>query len=320
MKSKAVGLAITSCVMVGMAAQFFADTPPTATQPNQAITPASHGLFAASFSGTKPDGQFRLIGDRLQLDSRLLEFFDYYLTALGERSLPDIRKQIEIELDHNLPALAATEAKQLLERYINYRAALTDIDKYRNAGSDVIDALRQRLTAVRNARSRHFSPEQVKALFGSQQLDEEQALARLEIQQDPNLTPDQKASRLLQLDAQLTHEQRREREAPVQHALLEQEVLTARKNGASDAQIYQLRTHKLGAEAAERLSVVDKEELQWRTRIDSYLAERNILQTNAQLPSADRDQAISRLRNERFSEQEQLRLSAFEEAGANAIH
>lgn len=315
MKRVITVVGIAAGVMVGVAAFFYVDGSTAPVTPGQAVAPVAHDLFAASFFGTKPDGQFSLVGDHLQLNGRLLEFFDYYLAALGERSLPEIRKQIEIELDHNLPPLAAAEAKKILDQYLAYRAALVDIDQNRNAGTNVIDSLRQRLAAARDARSRHFSPQQIQALFGSQQLDEEQALARLEIQQDATLTAEQKASRLAQLDTQLTPEQRRQREAPLQHALLEQEVLNARKNGASESQIYQLRAQKIGAEAAERLSTVDKEEAQWRSRIDTYLAEKNTLQNNAQLAPADREQAIQRLRAERFSEQEQLRLSAYEEPG-----
>lgn len=315
MKRFAIGVVLAGGVIIAAVSMFYVDNPPSSAAPGQAVAPIAHDQFAASFSGTKPDGQFNLVGDHLQLDGRLLEFFDYYLAALGERSLPEIRKQIEIELDHNLPPLAATEAKKILGQYLGYRAALVDIDQNRRSGTNVIDALRQRLAAARDARSRHFSPQQIQALFGSQQLDEEQALARLEIQQDPTLTPEQKAGRLAQLDMQLTPEQRQQRDAPLQHALLEQEVLNARKNGASEAQIYQLRTQKIGAEAAERLSTVDKEEAQWRSRIDTYLAEKNTLQKNTQLTPTDREQAIQRLRAERFSEQEQLRLSAFEEPG-----
>lgn len=109
--------------------------------PSEAVAPVAHDLFAASFSGAKPDGQFSLAGDHLQLDGRLLEFFDYYLAALGERNLPEIRRQIE--LDNNLPSLAAAKAKKILGQYLAYRAALADIDQNRSAGTNVIDALRQ---------------------------------------------------------------------------------------------------------------------------------------------------------------------------------
>ena len=273
----------------------------------------SKGEFATSFSGTQVDGQFNLNGEHLQVDSRILEFFDYYLAAQGERSLADIRKQIEIELDHSLPRTAATEAKQLLQQYINYRGALVTLDKEQRQNVDLVASLRIRLHLVRATRERFFSPEHCKALFGAQQLDEEQALARLEVQQDSNLTPEQKTTRLAQLDAQLTPEQRQQRQAPIQHALLEQEVQAARKNGAGDSQIYQIRTQKLGAEAAERLATVDKDELQWRNRIDSYLSERRALLNDVNLPENKREAEIQRLRSQRFSDAEQLRLGAYEE-------
>jgi len=281
------------------------------------LTPAggavSKGEFAASFSGTQADGQFRLVGEHLQIDGRILEFFDYYLGAQGERTLADIRKQIEIELDHSLPGIAASEAKQLLQQYINYRRALVTLDKEQRQNTDLVASLRTRLQLVRATRERFFSPDQCRALFGAQQLDEEQALARLEVQQDAGLSPEQKTARLAQLDAQLPPEQRQLRQAPIQHALLEQEVQAARRNGAGESQIYQIRAQKLGSEAAERLASVDKEEEQWRSRIDSYLAERKTLLNDANLPASQREAEIQRLRSQRFNNTEQLRLAAYEE-------
>lgn len=273
----------------------------------------SNGEFATSFSGTQADGQFHLLGEHLQIDGRILEFFDYYLAAQGERSLADIRKQIDIELDHSLPAPAAAEARQLLQQYINYRAALVTLDNQQRQNADIVGSLRQRLQLVRAMRERYFSAEQCKALFGIQQLDEEQALARLEVQQDASLNAEQKAARLAQLETLLTPEQRQLRQAPIQHALLEKEVQAARKNGAGDSQVYQIRAQKLGAEAAERLATVDKEEQQWRDRINSYLAERKTLLGNPDLPLSQRETAMQRLRGQRFSETEQLRLGAYEE-------
>ena len=278
----------------------------------------SKGEFAASFSGTQADGQFRLVGEHLQIDGRILEFFDYYLGAQGERTLADIRKQIEIELDHSLPGIAASEAKQLLQQYINYRRALVTLDKEQRQNTDLVASLRTRLQLVRATRERFFSPDQRKALFGAQQLDEEQALARLEVQQDASLTSEQKTVRLAQLDARLTPEQRQLRQAPIQHALLEQEVQAARKNGAGESQIYQIRAQKLGAEAAERLASVDKEEEQWRSRIDRYLAERKTLLNDANLPTSQREAEIQRLRSQRFNTTEQLRLGAYEDGESSS--
>lgn len=283
--------------------------PPSVIQASSAV---KQGTFAASFNGTRPDGAFRLQGDQLVVDSRLLDFFDYYLAALGERSLEDIRRQIENELDHSLPPAAAAQAKKMLNQYIAYRAALVAVDKDQRANGDMLQALKQRLHAVRRIREQFFLPDQVKALFGNQQLDEEQALARLEIQQDANLSAEEKSNRLAQLDATLTPEQRSMRQQPVQHALVEQEVQAARKNGAGDSEIHQLRTQKLGAEAADRLAAVDKDEAQWGARMDAYLAARKALVANANLSANEREAAVQRLRSQYFSDAEQLRLGAYE--------
>lgn len=283
-------------------------------------TTGTPGMFAASFSGTRPDGRFKLNGDKLVLDAGLFEFFDYYLSAQGEKTLEEIRQQIEAELTATLPADAAKEAKRLLHAYLGYKQSLTQVMQTGGQnGQSVLEQLRHRLSGARLARSRYFTPTEIKQLFGDRDTEEDQALARLEIQQDKTLSAEQKLARLAALDAQLPPEQRKLREQSQEHAALHNDVENLRKQGASEAQIYQLRTQRAGPEAAQRLASLDQEEQHWQQRVDNYLAARGQILNSQQAP-AEREAAIQRLRQEKFSPQEQLRLSAFEEMGNSQIH
>ncbi len=270
-------------------------------------------LFAGSFSGTQPDGAFQLNGDQLIPDSRLLAFFDYYLAAQGERTLTEIRRQIEDELTATLPAPAASEAKRILAAYLAYKQELADVERMAGRGATPVERLRQQLHAASQARSRHFSPREIQSLFGNVDEQDEQALALFEIQQNPALDAGQKAARLAALDAALPEAVRQAHRQPIEHSLVQKAVDSARREGASEAQVFQLRSQQLGGEAAQRLAELDKEETQWTERIRTYLAERQRILAS---PEAGRDAALQQLRQSRFSQQEQQRLAAYEEHGS----
>lgn len=283
-----------------------AATPVTPT----GVVPAP--MFARSFFGTTPDGELGAGQGELVLNQELLRRFDYYLAAVGERNIAEIRIEIERDLERELKPEAARQSKQILGRYLEFKKALVALERSPGINGNAVDTMRARLSAIQAVRGRYFSVQEQQALFADNDARDLQALERQAIQQDASLNPVQKAARLAELDARLTSEQRRDREAPVQHLKLAAAVDAARSQGASDAQIQQIRVESVGSEAAERLAALDKEEADWQRRIGVYLSERAKLLANTQLPEAERQAAVQRLRQERFSELEQKRLGAFE--------
>lgn len=269
-------------------------------------------LFARSFSGTQPDGAVAAGNGELLLNPELLQRFDYYLAAVGERSIADIRAEIERDLQRELKPEAAARAKQILARYLDFKQALVQLERTPGISGQTVEAIRDRLAAIKAVRSRYFTPLEMEALFGPSDAQASLALERLAIQQNNTLSAEQKAASLAQLDARLTPEQRREREAPVQHLLLAAKVDAAKAQGANEAQIQQLRVDTVGEAAAQRLAALDREEADWHQRINAYLAERARLLANTQLAEVDRQAAVAQLRQQRFSELEQRRLGAYE--------
>lgn len=288
---------------------------PDESLPGAAATsgvPSGSAPFARSFAGTQPDGAVAAGNGELQLNPELLQRFDYYLAAVGERSVADIRAEIERDLQRELKPEAAARAKQILARYLDFKQALVQLERTPGINGQSLEAIRERLAAIKAVRSRYFTPLEMEALFGPADAQASQALERLAIQQNAALSAEQKAASLALLDARLTPEQRREREAPVQHLLLAAKVDAAKAQGANEAQIQQLRVETAGEAAAQRLAALDREEADWRQRISAYLAERARLLANTQLAEADRQTAVAQLRQQRFSELEQRRLGAYE--------
>lgn len=268
--------------------------------------------FVRSMEGTRPDGEIKVgADDALVVDAQLGRLFDYYLAAVGEKSVAEIRTEIEHELDRRLKPAAAREAKLLLTRYLDYKRALVDVEKdlQKTAGSG--GTARARLTAMQQLRTRFFSATETDGLFGFDDSYDMDAVARLEINQDKSLSAAQKKEKLAALDAAMPAALREAREAPLVVVKLEESAQKMRAQGASEDDIYRMRAAALTPEAAARLAAVDQEELAWKNRIAAYQAERNKL-TGANLPEADRQAALQQLREARFSPDEQRRLTAYE--------
>lgn len=306
-----VGLAAAAA-----AAAFFGTSLLRAAPEEQAAPAAASNLFpfVRSFEGTMPDGELRTDpAERLVVTEDLMRLFEYYLVAVGEKSLDEIRRETERALDERLKPGPAREAKELLGRYLAYKQALADAEKNPGMAGASLAAVRGRLEAIRETRRKFFSDAESAALFGTEDAMHADAVARLEISQDKSFSDKEKAERLAALDANLPAPLREARDSALQIILLEERAAQLRGKGASEDDVYRMRAAALSPEAAARMAEVDREESEWKQRITSYLAERRrVLDTNATQAPAEREAALQQLRQALFTPEEQLRLPAYE--------
>lgn len=278
--------------------------------------PAAPNLFpfVRSLEGTFPDGALQADpADRLVVSEDLMRLFEYYLVAVGEKPLPEIRRETERALDDRLKPSAAREAKELLGRYLAYKQALAEAEKNPRIAGTGLDAVRGRLDAIRQTRSRFFSEEESAAMFATEDAMHVDAVARLEIAQDKSLSESQRTQRLASLDAALPPALREARDSSMQIVRLEEKATQLRTQGASEDEVYRMRAAALSPEAAARMADVDREEVAWKQRIGAYLAQRQqILDARASPSAGDLEAALQQLRQAHFSADEQLRLPAYE--------
>lgn len=284
-----------------------ADTPP----PAQAARDDNPFTFVKSMEGTTPDGKLTVADNGVVADAELRHMFDYYLGAIGEKNLAQIRAEIELQLTHQLPPAALPSARQLLDRYIAYKTALLDLEKNPPQQSDT-NPLRARLVAMRQVRERFFSTKEISGMWGAEDAYDDDAVARWEIMQDPHLSAEEKRARLAKLDANMAPALRAEREAPLKVAMEEDKAKQMRAAGSSEDDIYRMRASTFSPEAAARMAAVDQENMQWKSRINDYLDQRNKVMGDTTLTDADRQAAVQQLRDARFSALEQKRLGAYE--------
>ncbi len=268
--------------------------------------------FVHSMEGTKPDGDIKVAGgDELVVDAELGRMFDYYLSAMGEKSLAAIQVETERELDRKLKPAAAAQAKRLLGRYLEYKRDLVEVEKNPQIAGGTAAAVKGRLLAMQKVRAKYFSAKESEGLFGFNDAYDLDAVARIEITDNKALTEAQKKEKLAAVDAAMSPALREEREAPLRLVRLEEAAQKIRAQGGTEQDVYRMRASAISPEAAGRLAEVDQEEAAWKARIAAYLAERSKLMSNHQ-SEAERTSAIQRLRQARFSADEQRRLPAYE--------
>jgi len=278
--------------------------------------------FVNSMRGTVPDGGLGPTALAPMPDAggpsgplpygELKRMFDYYLSAIGEQSIDAIAQQIRAELDRNLSASQAPAAKRLLARYLDFKRALVDLEQKFATQEPGVQTLRRRFEAMQALRARLFSAEEEQGMFGFEDAYDRDALARLEISQNPKLSAEQKRAQLAVLDAAMPAALKADRDAPRAVIRVEQMAQALRAQGASDDDIYRMRARELDPAAATRLAQVDREEQDWKNRIAVYQRERAKV-LKAEGSESERQAALAELRKSQFSEDERKRLAAYEQ-------
>jgi lipase chaperone LimK len=276
--------------------------------------------FVRSMQDTLPDGNLQAILNGTvnghfspQAYAELRRLFDYYLSAVGEQSIPVITQQIRSELDRRLPPPQAQKAQRLLDLYIAFKRELVDLEKKPALIGNGVQAIRNRQLAMQELRSRYFSQEETQGMFGFEDAYDTDAIARLEISQNPTLNAVQKQQKLAALDAAMPAVLRNERDASSAVWRANQQAQEMRSKGASEDDIYRMRAKEFDAQAAARLAEVDREEVDWKSRIARYREERSkLLAAQANATESERQSALAQLQQNLFSEAERPRLAAYE--------
>ncbi|MEW6267753.1 MAG: lipase secretion chaperone, partial [Thermodesulfobacteriota bacterium] len=123
----------------------------------------------------------------------------------------------------------------------------------------------------------------------------------------------ERARRAAELEASLPPEERaRRREATAALDLRAAEADLAASGGSAD-ELHALRERMVGREAADRLATLDAQRRAWNERVADYRAARAAIDGEPSLDAREREAAIARLRVERFSETERLRVEALDD-------
>ncbi len=291
-----------------------ATTPVSLTRPT---TRSTDQHLPASLRDTDIDGQLEVDAQgNLVITDQLRHLFDYFFSTVGEQSFEQASSAIRDYLASQLREPALAQALDLLDRYIDYKTELVELER-RFPMVTELDGLRAREDAVQRLRASLFNAQEHAAFFASEEVYNQFTLERLAILHDPSLDPQDKAERIERLREGLPDELQ-QLLVPQLHLTLRQQTQQLLDQGAEPEQLRQLRLNLVGPQATERLEALDRQRSEWDQRLSGFNRERQAIISQPGLADSDKQAAIEALLHEQFSEHERLRVNSLLELDSRA--
>lgn len=247
----------------------------------------------------------------LSVDTHTRGALDVLLASLGNPPTASELQGLEDALRRAMPGEAATQAIALVRRYVDYtRAAAADsATQQAPTTPDELKALLDKTIALRR---KHFDAATAQALFGAEEALSRHALAVQAIEADPQLSYAEKTARIKTLREQLPPEAASQ-ETPESLAMseMDQQINALRQQGATAAQIEQVRQRYLGTEAAQSLGEMEAERARWESRYQAFLQQKKALGTTG---ATDMNAQVEALLRQHYSDEELLAAKAYDRA------
>ena len=272
--------------------------------------------FAKTLDGTQIDGHLIADGqDALVVDMGVRDFFDYFLSTVGQRSLDEVVAELDRQISRRLPPPAAAQAKQLLRDYIAYQRAQAALlaqpslpasqqspEYYARVVADTFERLK-------TIRREHFSPATADAFFGVEEAFGEYTVGALAVRADPTLTETERQSRLQALEQELPQAM----VAAARRAELRSEsAAKARQawaSGATPTEVRSVLSRAYAPAEIDGMLAFWASEADWQARLTAYREARDDVVTSTPLGPA-RNRAVAQLRRRFFTQPELARLDA----------
>ena len=276
--------------------------------------PHAAGLTFVSDSQQDTEVNCQLVLDqsnRLVVNEQTRNCFEYFITQYGEKNIDQIKQDFKAYIQQGYKEPALKQILDLWTRYLDYRVQLGSL-KEPNLDKEDPEYYRKIFASMKTLRSQFFSDYEIEGLFGTENTYHEYTLDRMSIMADQSLTEVQKAQKLKELFAELPEDWKENLEQLSKLEDLRKLTSDIKARGGSAEEIRQMRQNLVGAEATVRLEKLDQDRRNWKSRVNTYLEQRdNILKSN--MTQDAQQQAIQKLRDQQFNNsQEQLRLGAFE--------
>lgn len=268
--------------------------------------------LAPSLQGTQINCSLTVDNNKnFVVDQNTKGCFEYYLTQFGELTLAQIDTQVRDYITHNLPEAAVLQAIDLWQRYLKYLEA-----EGRMQGSDPDPndpaQLEKVLKNLAEIRKQYFNMKEIDALFGYDVVYDEYTVDRLKILDNKKLDSKTKARLLNERFAQLPANLQKNLQEMGKLENLRTLTKDIKSRNGSATELRQMREQLVGAQAADNLEVLDRNRAQWKSKVNSYLDQRQKV-LNSNLSDVDKQKSIEALRQQSFSsEVERNRAISFE--------
>jgi len=275
------------------------------------------GPLPKSLRGTRIPASFQLGPEgHLIVTPSIKSVIEYFLSANGEESIETIVARIEEFFTQQLQEPARSEALDVLAQYIGYKESLITLEenlaentKLSGKSSDYLTMFQYR----REARMNSLSPEIYDAFFADEDKADSYTAGLLEIRKNTDLSDEEKASQMLAIEQYLPPQEQKIKQAEHTREKLKQNIEIARSSGASNEDIFQMRSEVYDYETAERFAAADKKKFEWDARFEVYRQERQSILINDGLSTSDKANEIANLQSKHFNPKEKLRLATLDQ-------
>lgn len=280
---------------------------PDHTQKNLAI------FASASQQDTQINCQLTLNNNnQLITNEQTKNCFEYFITQYGEKKTDQIKDDFKAYISQQYTDPARSQILDLWNRYFEYRLKLGEQQAPVGATSTDPQYFRALFTSLNTLRQTFFSYQEIKGLFGSEDIYHNYTLDRMDIFANQDLNEAEKAEKLKELFNKLPIDWQNNLEQLYKLEDLQKLTSDIKAKGGSANDIRNMRLNLVGPEATQRLENLDFQQNKWKNNVNNYLENRRQI-LNSNLSEETKNQSIQKLKEQNFmTSQEQLRLETFE--------
>lgn len=270
-----------------------------------------------SLRGTDINGGFEVDSNgHLILSKSNKDFFEYFLSALGEESLEEVMDRMTSLIELKLPSPAKEEAVKLLHDYVAFKRALLELESevgegLNQYGDSPVAQHKARLDMLSGLRTQYLGSDAASAFFGESEDFDRYMLDKMALNTDASLSSQARSEALVELmtNAPDTIKARLQEEYKMQKLNLDVENLKA--SGADSDAIFEARAEVLGEEAAQRLQQVDQAQAAWDSKYQTYQAQKALIDSEGVSEQAYQTQ-VEALQARLFDDHEIRRVQALD--------
>ncbi len=271
----------------------------------------------SSLRGTEINGGFQVDQDgHLIFSSENRDFFEYFLSSMGEETLEQILDRLTLLIQQRLDSPAQEEALALLNNYIEMKRALSDLEQQIGSGlnqygSSALDAHRARLQMVSDLRRQYLGDDAAQAFYGETEDFDHYMLDRMALTANNELSGQEKERALVDLMEQAPESVKPRLSDEYKMQRLRVDVSDLKAQGASAQEIYDARALVLGEDAAGRLLKVEEAQAEWNGRYAQYTEQRQAIESS-NMDTVEQQDAVRALQQDLFSDNEVRRVQALD--------
>ncbi len=255
-----------------------------------------------------PNGQ-------LVITRSIRSLIEYFLSANTEEPIDMIIGRINEIFDTALSQPARAQAKDVLRRYLDYKQALVIIEQQQSDEQNLSGKVPNYESALKyrkDARMNYLGQEIYDAFFAKEDSLDDYTTGILAINKNHDLSDKQKQQQALALELVLPPEEQAIKTAEHQREELKHTVSKARANGASESQIFQLRSQVYDQQTTERFAARDIQKSKWDNRFTQYRQSRQAILASDGISDDDKASEIEALKTNSFSRREKIRLTTLD--------